>query len=632
MRRFSITVLIGITLLIGCGELTPVDPEVGPPPPQSVKIISPANGDFFAYGETVTFAVQLSNYFVGNVERVRYYTNDSLYGEALTPPFIYIPTTHNKLPAERNLKVTAVVVNSLGLDSSTSDPVLISVTNWQTEQQNSLGVTMRITSPASGMSFSTGRPIVMTFSFSNESTNRPIQLVSIYTNNGLLDTNATSPFTTYTWTSATAGEYTLTATVKDASNIINSSQPVTISVTNRVPIRIISPTNFAQLVYTSSSISLASAVFPDSDESPTEVRYYTNDELLATSLNADINYSYSWSGMAPAIYAVKAAVVFSNSAGYFTTNYSDSKTVITKLADWRTGTNRDLNEVVMTMIGLPKGIVKMGESYRETTVNAFYISETEISYKKWTNVWAWGQLNGFYFSKGAHGSINYDGYRRDDNSLIDPVTEITWYDALVFCNALSRMENNGTTRTPVYFIDEERKTVYSNSEQIYNFTSAMVDWTGSGYRLPTEAEWEYACRAGSTNTYFWGNSLGSENYVYVNFQGANKGRTMPTTTSGEYARSCNMFGLFDTSGNVFEWCWDRYADYYDSSSTYNPRGPDTGSLRIIRGGSFASTEVFVTSDKRASMSAQGLSYTTGLRLVCNIPASLAQSLRDAFGL
>ncbi len=149
-----------------------------------------------------------------------------------------------------------------------------------------------------------------------------------------------------------------------------------------------------------------------------------------------------------------------------------------------------------------------------------------------------------------------------------PVETVSWYDAVEYCNKLSEMEG----------LDK----CYSGSG-----TNIVCDWDANGYRLPTEAEWEYAAKAGTT-TDFYSGSLTNEDCTPIdgnldkigwycgnaNFETQEVGKKAP-----------NVFGLYDMSGNVLEWCWDWYADYTNTPET-DPKGPITGSVRVWRGGSW----------------------------------------------
>jgi formylglycine-generating enzyme required for sulfatase activity len=143
-----------------------------------------------------------------------------------------------------------------------------------------------------------------------------------------------------------------------------------------------------------------------------------------------------------------------------------------------------------------------------------------------------------------------------------PVEQVSWLDAVKFCNTLSEREGLRL----FYQVDGDNVRV--------------PDWRGTGYRLSTEAEWEYACRAGSTTRYSFGDGearLGD----FAWFPGNSGNKTHPV---GQ--KRPNAFGLYDMHGNVWEWCWDRYAaDYYKRSPVDDPRGAEVASAWVNRGGS-----------------------------------------------
>ncbi|MDR1902679.1 MAG: formylglycine-generating enzyme family protein [Treponema sp.] len=168
-----------------------------------------------------------------------------------------------------------------------------------------------------------------------------------------------------------------------------------------------------------------------------------------------------------------------------------------------------------------------------------------------------------------------------------PVVLISWYDAIEYCNWLSEQEN----LTPVY-------TRSGNS----------VTWNRgvNGYRLPTEAEWEYACRAGTTAAYSTGLSISTSQ--------ANYGDTGATKNVGSFAP--NVWGLYDMHGNAWEWCWDLKGDYSDGAQT-DPEGAASGPSRVLRGGSWCNNAYNVRSAFRGSLDPANryINNSFGFRLV-----------------
>lgn len=140
----------------------------------------------------------------------------------------------------------------------------------------------------------------------------------------------------------------------------------------------------------------------------------------------------------------------------------------------------------------------------------------------------------------------------------NPVEQLTWAGVVKYCNARSRLEG----LKPCY----DTKTWECNFE-------------ANGYRLPTEAEWEYACRAGTNTRYFFGDAPKElKNFAWIKENSG--GRPRPV---GQ--KLPNPWGLYDMYGNVWEWCNDFYKiDYYQESSKKNPKGPKTGGEKVVRDG------------------------------------------------
>ena len=236
------------------------------------------------------------------------------------------------------------------------------------------------------------------------------------------------------------------------------------------------------------------------------------------------------------------------------------------------------------MVAIPGGTFEMGDHagvgssdeqpVHSVTLDTFFMDKYEVSNTKFadflnnTTVTVSGsnvsQVGGAgqricYLSNGL--THNGSTFGIDAGKDHHPVVYQTWYGAALYCNYLSTA--NG--RTPCY--DE---------------TTFDCDFTADGFRLPTEAEWEYASRGGEHNPYYqypWGGdsiSYADANYDYT----SNIGTTVDV---GSYA--ANGYGLYDMAGNVWEWCNDWYGSYSSSAQT-NPTGAASGSYRVIRGGSW----------------------------------------------
>jgi formylglycine-generating enzyme required for sulfatase activity/TolB-like protein len=210
------------------------------------------------------------------------------------------------------------------------------------------------------------------------------------------------------------------------------------------------------------------------------------------------------------------------------------------------------------------------------------------------------QVGSFYLAKNEVTQAEYEEIMKTNPSYFKqypnlPVEQVNWFEAVAYCNARSIKEG----LTPAYGINGE-----------------TVTWnrTANGYRLPTEAEWEYACRAGTSTTFNTGDMFTSQDgnydgtYPYRNATGAYRERTMPV---GSFKP--NAWGLYDMHGNVYEWCWDWY-------EPYNPgnRGGLVGN-RIVRGGSWYSALRYLRSGNRIQVAPAIHVYYVGFRVARNLP-------------
>jgi|GEM_PF-412250 len=146
--------------------------------------------------------------------------------------------------------------------------------------------------------------------------------------------------------------------------------------------------------------------------------------------------------------------------------------------------------------------------------------------------------------------------------------------------------------------------------------NAYAEWltqqTGKTYRLPTEAEWEYVARAGTTTQYWWGNTASHD---YANYGNTVKGKDRWKYTAPVGSFEPNSFGIYDTAGNVWEWVYDIYSSDYSNSLSSDPKGPSTGSSRVVRGGGWYSTASYCRAAVRGSNSPVVRDYDLGFRLL-----------------
>jgi formylglycine-generating enzyme required for sulfatase activity len=231
----------------------------------------------------------------------------------------------------------------------------------------------------------------------------------------------------------------------------------------------------------------------------------------------------------------------------------------------------------------PERVGDEGPQHR-VTVSSFYMGKYEITQKEYQEV------------------IGTNPSRFKGENL--PVDSVSWYDAVEYCNALSRREG----LTPAYAIDKSRSDPNNTGDN--DNVKWVVTWNrnANGYRLPTEAEWEYACRAGTTTRFSTGNNITT---IQANYHEAYQG-TIPV---GSFAP--NPWGLYDMYGNVSEWCWDWYGSYSSGTQT-DPVGVSSGFLRILRGGDWISS---VSSAMRGNCHPNGADWNfnsgNGFRIVRN---------------
>jgi formylglycine-generating enzyme required for sulfatase activity len=251
------------------------------------------------------------------------------------------------------------------------------------------------------------------------------------------------------------------------------------------------------------------------------------------------------------------------------------------------------------MVSVPGGTFTMGDTrgggYSDelptttVTLNSFYIGRYEVTQSEW---------------QATMGSNPAQDYGVGDNY---PVYYVSWYAIINYCNLRSMADG----LTPVYSISGSTNpanwgTVPTSNNATWN--AVICNWSANGYRLPTEAEWEYAAR-GATNApdYLYS---GSDNIDLVAWY---DGNNAPLGSKPVGTKAPNGLGIYDMNGNIGEWCWDWYGSY-SSSAQNNPTGPASGTARLVRGGDWGNSAEYCRVSCRGC-TFPFYSYGGGFRLV-----------------
>ena len=217
----------------------------------------------------------------------------------------------------------------------------------------------------------------------------------------------------------------------------------------------------------------------------------------------------------------------------------------------------------------------------QVTVKSFYMGKYEVTQREWR------ELMGTTIGQQRNAAGGSQLYGEGDNY---PMYYVSWFEVIEYCNRRSVKEG----LTPCYR---------------GSGNSITCDWSANGYRLPTEAEWEYAAKGGNKNflTYLYS---GSSSVGAVAWYDGNSGKT----THPVGTKAANDLGIYDMSGNVYEWCWDWKGDYSSGGQT-DPMGAVSVANRVNRGGSWISSARYVRSSYRSNHGPSDRSGILGFRLV-----------------
>ncbi len=277
---------------------------------------------------------------------------------------------------------------------------------------------------------------------------------------------------------------------------------------------------------------------------------------------------------------------------------ADSSTAWSNIWSFTTGTIPAIN-----MISIPAGKFQMGpsnavrdaedsatdEPVHSVIIGAFTMSQTLITQAQYIAV------------------MGINPSRRDSGGTW-PVESVNWYDAVLFCNKLSKLAGLDTVYTYA--------SIYQGSGYD-TLTSVSINYAKNGYRLPTEAEYEYADRAGTTTDYYWDRNYPPTTTADTLAIDSNAvwAYNSPNGTQPVATKPPNAYGLYDMSGNLWEWCNDWLGGYSSSNQT-NPTGPSVGSYRVQRGGHDYAYDLCAAWRSSDYPGFLGGSYINGFRVVC----------------
>lgn len=238
------------------------------------------------------------------------------------------------------------------------------------------------------------------------------------------------------------------------------------------------------------------------------------------------------------------------------------------------------------------------------TLSDYYMSRYELTFREYDA----------YCEATGKQKPDDEGWGRGDL----PVIHVSWYDAIEYCNWRSQQEG----LNPCYEVYKDQEDSNNTRDSHTKKWLVSCDFEANGYRLPTEAEWEYAARSGGKQVLF-GNAKNIADPSEMNFhpsikytyslEGIYRARTVAVSSF-----SPNELGLYNMSGNVCEWCWDWLGSYSESYKT-NPKGASSGGNRVLRGGGYYSKARYLCVAHRDGNGPNNERPNNGFRLVRTSP-------------
>ncbi|MBN1970902.1 MAG: SUMF1/EgtB/PvdO family nonheme iron enzyme [Candidatus Delongbacteria bacterium] len=553
--------------------------------PPVCNIESPADSTAFTIGESVMIYCTASD-SDGSISNLVFYADGAVVDTVYAEPYQVYWNTTGQIAGNKEIRVVAK--DDQGATSEGTVTVILT-------QATNIPPTVAIESPGEGESFTIGESI-MIYSVASDSDGSIANLV-VYADGAVVDTVYAEPYQVY-WntTGQTSGSKEIRVVAEDNLGA-TSEDIVNIELQNLIDNGIFyGDFGLTALTYTELSDwdQIVQNVFGSeyrvADWNDLKNYYSAGNDLLELYNNLGlIEYDTR------AYLELNGVPNFNDSRYYIASRHEHNPPgdylahdniddYLISLGSWM-GNNQILaikiDNNIPGMIFVEGGTFQMGDHFGEglaselpvhdVTLSDFYIGKYEVTQEEWQTVMT-GNTNGISTTPSNFLGLNL------------PVEQVSWYDVIVFCNRRSIQEG----LMPCYTILGEYNpdlwgAVPTSTDSTWN--GIVCNIFAEGYRLPTEAEWEYAARGGIhhiDDLRYAGCHEGSElaNYAWY---GSNSG----SQTHDVGTKLPNQLGIYDMSGNVWECCWDWYGgNYYSSSPNNNPLGPDIGTDRVVRGGSW----------------------------------------------
>lgn len=465
--------------------------------------------------------------------------------------------------------------------------------------------TCSITAPTDNATFTIGNNITVNVDAAD--TDGTISEVRFYFDGNGIGSDTSFPYSYSISTSSySEGTHTIKATAKDNDGTETSSQTninLTSGITPPLTPTLVSPTN-------GNTVQDLTPTF-DWNDATGATSYTILVDNNSTFASPEINQSPSTSTYTPGSNLTVGTyywkVLATNAAG--SSAYTTAWTVTISTS------------TPSGMVLIPGGTFTMGDNLGDgysdelpihsVTLSSFYMGKYEVTQAEWSAYMP---------------AENWSSYGTGDTY---PAYYVSWYEIIKYCNLRSMAEGF----TPCYTINSSTNpadwgAVPTSSNATWN--AAICNWSANGYRLPSEAEWEYAARGGLSGQRFPNGATISHSTngdTQANYYAQPSSYSYDVSPTTGYHPSYNGksspvgsfppngYGLYDMSGNLWEWCWDWYSSsYYSSSPSSNPTGPTSGSYRVIRGGSWGGNAGSCRVALRDNLGPYGSGGSMGFRL------------------